>query len=169
MDTPDALPAQEDRTWSLLIGVMMWLPVALDTYLERVAGIGHADYQVLRWLSVTEEREVHMTHLATTANVTPSHLSRIVTRLESKGWIVRGNDPRDARKVLARLTDAGAQVVSDIAPGYVAQIRNHIFSRLTPAQAHQLEDITEALLTPLRADCVALLPPRAERPDSTQP
>lgn len=169
METPVALPAQEDRAWSLLIGVMMWLPAALDTYLERVAGIAHADYQVLRWLSVTEEREIHMTHLAATANVTPSHLSRIVARLETKGWIVRSNDPRDARKVLARLTDAGAHVVSEIEPGYVAQIQNHIFSHLTPAQAHQLEDITEAVLTPLRADCVALLPPRAERPDSTQP
>lgn len=161
METPDALPAHEDRAWSLLIGVMMWLPVALDTYLERVAGIGHADYQVLRWLSLTEDREVHMTHLAATANVTPSHLSRIVARLEAKGWIVRSHDPRDARKVLARLTDAGARVVRDIEPGYVAQVRDHIFSRLTPEQAHQLEDITEALLTPLRADCVALLPPRA--------
>lgn len=161
METAGGLPAQEDRTWSLLIGVMMWLPAALDTYLERVAGIGHADYQVLRWLSLTDDREVHMTHLAATASVTPSHLSRIVARLGAKGWIVRGHDAHDARKVVARLTEEGAQVVREIEPGYVAQVTDHIFSRLTPEQAHHLEDITEALLTPLRADCVALLPPRS--------
>lgn len=163
MDSLEALPAQEDRAWSLLIGVMMWLPVALDAHLERVAGMGHADYQVLRWLSLTEEREVHMTNLATTAGVTPSHLSRIVARLEAKDLVIRSNDPRDARKVLARLTEAGARVVAEVDPGYVAEVRTLVFSRLTPAQAHQLEDIAEALLTPLRADCVAILPPRAER------
>lgn len=163
MGSAKRLSAQEDRTWSLLVGVMMWLPAELDTYLERVAGLSHAEYQVLRWLSLSEDREIHMTHLAATASVTPSHLSRIVARLQERGWITRSSDPSDARRTLARLTDPGADVVADTEPGYAAAVRNIVFRHLTPAQAQQLEDITEAVLTPLRADCVELLPPRASR------
>jgi DNA-binding MarR family transcriptional regulator len=160
MDGDAALSSQQDRTWSLLIGVMMWVPAELDAYLEKAAGLSHAEYQVLRWLSVSEDREVHMTRLAATASVTPSHLSRIVARLQGRGWITRSTDPRDARRTLARLTDAGAEVVERTEPGYAAQVRELIYGHLTAAQARQLEDITEAVLTPLRADCVHLLPPR---------
>ncbi|WP_197383637.1 MarR family winged helix-turn-helix transcriptional regulator [Mycolicibacterium mengxianglii] len=156
----ERLSAQEDRTWSLLVGVMMWLPAELDAYLERVAGLSHAEYQVLRWLSVSEEREVHMTHLAATASVTPSHLSRIVARLEARGWITRSSDPSDARRTLARLTAAGAEIVAGTEPGYAAEVRSHVFGRLTLEQTRQLEDITEVVLTPLRPDCVGVLPPR---------
>ncbi|MBQ1082470.1 MarR family winged helix-turn-helix transcriptional regulator [Nocardiopsis sp. B62] len=163
MGEEERLSAQQDRTWSLLIGVMMWLPTELDAYLERVAGLSHAEYQVLRWLSLTEDREVHMTRLAATASVTPSHLSRIVARLQKRGWITRSSDPADARRTLARLTDAGADVVAATEPGYASQVRDHLFAHLTTEQSEQLEDITEAVLTPLRADCVELLPPRASR------
>ncbi|WP_130178501.1 MarR family winged helix-turn-helix transcriptional regulator [Cryobacterium sp. SO1] len=163
MAVEERLSSHEDRTWSLLVGVMMWLPAELDTYLERVAKLSHAEYQVLRWLSLSEEREIHMTRLAATASVTPSHLSRIVARLQERGWITRSSDPRDARRTLARLTDAGAGVVAETEPGYCAEVRRTVFAHLTPAQATGLEDIAEAVLTPLREDCVSVLPPRASR------
>ncbi len=163
MGDEERLSDQQDRAWSLLVGVMMWLPAALDAYLERVADLSHAEYQVLRWLSLSETREVHMTRLAATASVTPSHLSRIVGRLQKRGWITRGSDPDDARRTLARLTEAGAKIVAATEPGYAAQVRHHLFANLTPEQARQMEDIAEAVMTPLRQDCVRLLPPRTPR------
>lgn len=87
-----SFPRQE-RAWSLLVGVMMWLPAELDAFLERTAGLSHAEYQVLRWLSLSEDREVHMTRLAATASVTPSHLSRIVSRPESGGGSLAAATP----------------------------------------------------------------------------
>ncbi|RCK70145.1 MarR family transcriptional regulator [Desertihabitans brevis] len=163
MPTPRLTP-QQDRAWSLLIGVMTWLPAELDAHLDRAAGLSHAEYQVLRWLSLSEDREVHMTRLAATASVTPSHLSRIVARLEKRELLTRSNDPTDARRTLARLTAAGARVVEEVEPGYAAEVRRLVFEHLDPGQAEQLEGIAEALLTPLRSDCVGLLPPRALRP-----
>ncbi len=152
------LVGHEARTWSLLLGVMMWLPAELDAYLERVAGVSHAEYQVLRWLSAGEDRELHMTRLAATANVTPSHLSRIVARLERRGWIERGPDPDDARRTLARLTPVGAATVADCEPGYAAEVRRLVFAHLHRDQVDQLARIAEAVLTPLRPDCIAALP-----------
>ena len=158
---PDShLTPQQDRTWNLLVGVMMWLPAELDAFLQRTTGLSHCEYQVLRWLSASEEREIHMSRLAATANVTPSHLSRIVARLEKQGCLTRSTDLADARKTLARLTDAGALIVEETEPAYVAEVRRHVFDRLDQQAIEQLETLTETILTPLRSDCVAVLPPR---------
>lgn len=159
----DRLSPQEDRTWSLLVGVMMWLPAELDVYLERSADLSHAEYGVLRCLSLSEDREVHMSRLAATASVTPSHLSRIVGRLEKRRLLTRSVDPTDARKTLARLTESGARLLADVEPGYVAEVRARVFDLLEGEQLNQLEDVAEAILTPLRSDCINLLPPRSPR------
>lgn len=159
----DRLSSQQDRTWSLLVGVMMWMPAELDTYLEQSADLSHAEYGVLRCLSLSEDREIHMSRLAATASVTPSHLSRIVGRLEKRDLLTRSTDPTDARKTLARLTPSGAQLLADVEPGYVAQVRARVFELLDQQQLNQLEDLAEAILTPLRSDCVALLPARSAR------
>jgi DNA-binding MarR family transcriptional regulator len=161
MPAADRLSPQQDRTWSLLVGVMMWLPAELDTYLERAADLSHAEYGVLRCLSLSEDREIHMSRLAATASVTPSHLSRIVARLEKRELLTRSTLPTDARKTLARLTPAGARLVDVVEPGYVAEVRARVFELLESPQLEQLEDLAEAILTPLRSECVSFLPPRA--------
>lgn len=158
------LSPQQERTWNLLIGVMVWLPAGLDSYLEHTAGLSHPEYQVLRWLSLSEDHEIRMGHLATTASVTPSHLSRIVARLENRGTLKRSPDPTDARRTLARLTDAGARIVEKIEPAYAAEVRRCVFDHLQQQDVDHLEDIAEAILTPLHSDCVASLPPRSARP-----
>lgn len=160
MPAADRLSPQQDRTWSLLVGVMMWLPAELDAYLERSADLSHAEYGVLRCLSLSEDREIHMSRLAATASVTPSHLSRIVGRLEKRNLLARSTDPTDARKTLARLTSSGARLLADVEPGYVAEVRARVFEILENPQLEQLEDIAEAILRPLRSECVDLLPPR---------
>lgn len=161
MSAADRLSPQQDRTWSLLVGVMMWLPAELDAYLERSADLSHAEYGVLRCLSLGEDREIHMSRLAATASVTPSHLSRIVGRLEKRSLLARSTDPSDARKTLARLTHSGARLLAEVEPGYVTEVRARVFELLEDRQLEQLEDLAEAILTPLRSECVALLPPRS--------
>jgi DNA-binding MarR family transcriptional regulator len=161
MTAADRLSPQQDRTWSLLVGVMMWLPAELDAYLEQAASLSHAEFGVLRCLSLGEEREIHMSRLAATASVTPSHLSRIVGRLEKRGLLSRSADPSDARRTLARLTSPGARLLAEVEPGYVAEVRSRVFELLEDSQVDQLEDLAEAILTPLRGDCVDLLPPRS--------
>jgi DNA-binding MarR family transcriptional regulator len=169
MSAVDRLTPQQDRTWSLLVGVMMWLPAELDTFLERTVHLSHAEYGVLRCLSLSEDREIHMSRLAATASVTPSHLSRIVGRLQKRGLLARSTDPADARRTLARLTPPGADLLQEVEPGYVAEVRTRVFDLLDDRQIGQLEDLTEAILTPLRGECIDLLPPRAPRRARREP
>lgn len=159
----DRFTLQEDRTWTLLVGVMMWLPAELDAWLEDAADLSHAEFGALRCLSTSEDREIHMSRLAATASVTPSHLSRIVGRLERRGLLLRSTDPADARRTLARATESGAMLIDEVEPGYVAEVRKRVFGLLGADQFDQLEDLAEAILTPLRGECVATLPPPVAR------
>jgi DNA-binding MarR family transcriptional regulator len=142
---------------------MMWLPAELDAWLEDAADLSHAEFGVLRCLSASEDREIHMSRLAATASVTPSHLSRIVGRLERRELLVRSTDPADARRTLARLTTSGVQLLEAVETEYVVEVQRRVFDLLGPTQVNQLEDVAEAILTPLRSECIELLPPRSAR------
>ncbi|WP_033290236.1 MarR family winged helix-turn-helix transcriptional regulator [Amycolatopsis jejuensis] len=146
---------RDDRIWALFVGVMMWLPAELDARLAAVANLSHVEYQVLRWLSVREEKALYMGQLAASASMTPSHLSRVVARLEKRGWVDRSPDPADGRYTLARLTDAGAQVVAENEEVYQAAVQELVYDRLGPEQVAQIGDISERILAYLKPECLA--------------
>lgn len=152
-------PAQSEA-WMALAGMTMWLPSALDSQLQRDAGISHAEYQVLSWLSMSDERTQRMSVLAQAANVNLSHLSRIVGRLEARGWVERTPDPDDGRVTLATLTDTGWDKVVATAPGHVDAVQRFVFDHLTDAQVGQLRDIASqvaAAVKPFSGDLGATL------------
>ncbi|GAA1645763.1 MarR family winged helix-turn-helix transcriptional regulator [Actinoplanes couchii] len=142
----------EMAAWTSLVGVVLWLPGALDTALKG-HGLSHHEFQILRWLEQCDSGTRTMGDLAETASVTPSHLSRIAARLETRGWIVRRPDPADARFTLASLTDDGRRKVEECAPAYYATVREHLFDRLSPEQARQLGEITGEILYSLVPAC----------------
>jgi DNA-binding MarR family transcriptional regulator len=149
---PDAaLRHDEDRAWALLVGVMTWLPAALDVRLAAIADVSHVEYQVLLWLSRTEDGALHMSRLADTASVTPSHLTRIVTRLEKRGMVARSPDPQDGRYTLARLTEQGVATVA----AYGTAVRELVLDRLGPDQVHHLEQIAATILGQVKPECLA--------------
>src|SRR3954454_20632182 len=128
------------------MGVLIWLPAALDAQLLRDAGISHFEYQVLAMLSMSSERTLRMSELAGVANGSLSRLSRGVDRLEKRGWVARRPDPDDGRYTLATLTDAGWDTVVETAPGHVEEVRRRVFDQLTKAQVRQLGDIGNRIL-----------------------
>jgi DNA-binding MarR family transcriptional regulator len=133
-------PAETDL-WGSLLSVLLWLPAALDTRLKR-DGLSHAEFLILWCLAEHGDRTHTMSSLAELSRVTPSHLSRIAGRLEKQGWLVREPDPANARYTIASLTEAGSRKYAEVAPGYRAALREHLFDRLTTEQAAQLTGIT---------------------------
>jgi DNA-binding MarR family transcriptional regulator len=132
-------PAEADL-WESLLSVVLWLPAALDTRLKR-DGISLAEFLILWCLTEHRDRTNTMSSLAELSRVTPSHLSRIAARLEKEGWLVREPNPADARYTIASLTEAGSRKYAEVAPGYRAVLREHLFDRLTAEQAAQLTGI----------------------------
>ncbi|MFJ9623275.1 MarR family winged helix-turn-helix transcriptional regulator [Streptomyces sp. NPDC101181] len=140
MTADDALPTAHSATWDSTLSVLLWLPAALETRLKR-DGLCHYEFLILWCLTQHSDRTHTMGSLAELSRVTPSHLSRLASRLERQGWLLRERDPADARVTIASVTEAGARKYADTAPGYYATLREHLFDRLTEDQIAQLGGI----------------------------
>ncbi|AKF28314.1 MULTISPECIES: MarR family winged helix-turn-helix transcriptional regulator [Corynebacterium] len=116
--------------WTMRIG----LPARLDAQLKEAAGVSHFEYFTMAQISMAPERRVRMSELAELSDMTLSHLSRVVTRLEKAGWVKRVPDPDDGRATVAVLTDSGWEKVKATAPGHVKEVRRLVFDDLTPEE-----------------------------------
>lgn len=138
---PRWLDEEEMRAWLGLASMLIRLPFALESQLQRDAGIGHFEYQVLASLSMSPERTMRMSELAEFADGSLSRLSHTVGRLEKRGWVRRFPDPGDGRFTLAALTDEGWEKVVATAPGHAETVRSLVIDPLTRAQIRQLTEI----------------------------
>lgn len=153
-DGPRWLSREETDAWIALSSLTTHLPHVLDAQLQRDAGISFFDYQVLAWLSMSHDRTRRMSDLAAHADVKLSHLSRIVARLEDRGWVYRHPDPTDGRTTLATLTGTGWDKVVATAPSHVAEVRRRVFDGLAPEQVTALTDVARHVA----AACGATVP-----------
>ncbi|MCX6500738.1 MAG: MarR family transcriptional regulator [Arthrobacter sp.] len=143
---PRWLSAEEQQAWLAFVGVMMRLPAALDTQLQRDSGVSHFEYMVLAGLSEAPGRTRRMSDLAGFAESGLPRLSQVVGRLEKRGWVRRSPDPTDGRSTLATLTESGLQKVVETAPGHVEAVRSLVFDPLTRAQSRQLSEISQRVM-----------------------
>lgn len=85
----------------------------LDRALSNVRGISYSEYLLLRALGDEHEAAATRVDLARAVGVTPSGVTRALRPLEKLGYVKTTKDARDARRSLARLTPAGADLVAD--------------------------------------------------------
>ena len=132
------LTAEEQESFLAVVRLMSWLPWSIDQQLRRDSNLAMIEYQVLAILSNSPDRARRMSLLAHWANVSMSHLSRIVNRLEHRGLVRREPDPTDGRFTKAILTDQGFQTVAEAAPGHVAHLRSILIDVLSPEHLRRL-------------------------------
>ena len=63
-EEPRWLDNAEEHAWIAVCSVLLRLPAALDAQLRQDAGISHFEYLVLSGLSMSPERTLRMTSLA---------------------------------------------------------------------------------------------------------
>jgi DNA-binding MarR family transcriptional regulator len=149
---PAGLDAAERQAWLTFASVLFKLPAALDTQLQRDAGINHFEYVVLAMLSEAPNRMLKMSQLATLASGSQSRLSHVVSRLERRGLVRRAPCPDDRRSIYAVLTDDGYATITGATPGHTATLRSHVLDGLSAEQLTQLRDISGQILTRLDPD-----------------
>jgi DNA-binding MarR family transcriptional regulator len=150
---PPALLAGEDlEAWAGLATLLEWLPPALDAPLVRDFDLTHFEYGILFALAGAPDRTLRMSELAGFANSSLSRLSRAVSRLQSRGWADRSQDPNDGRSTRATLTEAGLEVINEATPGHVDTVRKLVLDPLTAAQKRQLHDITLRIQRAIRSE-----------------
>jgi DNA-binding MarR family transcriptional regulator len=140
------LSADEQVTWRAFVGSCHAFFAAIDTQLQRDAGMPLAYYEILVRLSEAPDRQLRMTQLAEATAASKSRASHAVARLEERGWVRRRDCPTDRRGQLAELTDEGYAVLAAAAPGHVEQVRRTLFDPLTPEQVQQVTAISTAIM-----------------------
>jgi DNA-binding MarR family transcriptional regulator len=148
-EEPRWLSPEELTAWMPIGGLLLKLPAALDTQMQRDSGLSHFEYLVLASLSEAPGRSRRMSTLAALANGSLSRLSHVAKRLESKGWISRRACPEDGRYTNAVLTDEGWAKVQASAPGHVAAVRTLILDALTTDELEQLGEMSRRILARL--------------------
>jgi DNA-binding MarR family transcriptional regulator len=141
--------ADERRTWVPFAALLELLPRQLDAQLLRDESLTHFDYFTLSMLSAAEGHALRMTELASLTNATLPRLSRVVTKLEERGFVRREPCPEDRRATNAVITQDGRRKLLRATPGHVANVREHVLDALDAEQQAQLRGIVAAVLARL--------------------
>jgi DNA-binding MarR family transcriptional regulator len=107
---------------------------AIERDLDAAGQISLTAYDVLLELNAAPDRQLRMQELGLKAVLSRTRVSRIVTELESAGYVERVPDPDDGRATLATLTPTGRAALKQAAPVYLAGIEQHFTRYLSTSQ-----------------------------------
>jgi DNA-binding MarR family transcriptional regulator len=116
----------------------MTLPSALDSDLQRNAGLTMYEYLVLAALSENPDGTLLMSDLAYRANSSLSRLSHLISRLQKRGWVTKRPCKNDRRASTVTLTAAGGKKIRDAAAGHAQLVQELVVAPLSPVQLQQL-------------------------------
>lgn len=140
----DWLTPREMRAWRAYIETHADLTAALERDLAEL-GLTLGDYQVLVFLSESDQRAMRMCDLADSLQLSPSGLTRRLDGLVAGGQVVRQASDEDRRVMMAVLTNEGMALLERVAPHHLASVRRHIFDHLDDEQVDALASIFESI------------------------
>jgi DNA-binding MarR family transcriptional regulator len=111
-DSPEVAPAtgneeQLAAEWHELLGRYHKTQCALDRALVHDHGLSVSDFEILQQLHAADDQVVRMHDLGEHVHLTQSALSRLITRLEKAGLVIRDVCTDDRRAVWTQITEAG--------------------------------------------------------------
>jgi DNA-binding MarR family transcriptional regulator len=140
--TSTKLTDTEMRAWQALLHAHHQVVDTLDRELEEEHDLNLAEYDVLLRLARSPERALRMTELAERVLMSPSGLTRLIDRLETRRLVERREALDDGRVTFAGLTEAGRRALRSAARTHLRGIRRHFTSLLTQKQ---LRDVAASL------------------------
>jgi DNA-binding MarR family transcriptional regulator len=142
------LDEAELRAWQALLHAHHDVVRRLDAELRSEHGVSFDAYDVLLRLGRAPERALKMTELADRVMAPPSTVTRRVDRLVHEGLVERARVGHDSRVVLARLTDAGHDLLRRAARTHLRGIREHYTGKLTERQLTEVATALEVITGP---------------------
>lgn len=142
-------PVPPNRPSSLEAHLGFWLRFVSNhvsqAFATKLAGRGVtvAEWVVLR--DLYERDTVAPSTLADSLNMTRGGVSKLVERLCARSLVIRENGPGDQRYQQLRLTDAGRELVPELA-ALADQNDAEFFGHLTPADRQQLQATLEEIV-----------------------
>ena len=143
---PNAFSREEFLAWRGLIRLRETVMREIDRRLRREGLISLADYGILITLVTEPTLSLRMSDLGARRMLTPSGITRVVSRLEEKGLVQRDPDPADGRAALAALTKRGLEELRRAEVFHHATVRELYVGRLAPQELKQLARLFEKAL-----------------------
>lgn len=141
---------QEDveRTtaWMELQHTTWLLRTQLSRRSETEAGMTATEHDILWQLANDPDRRMTMTDLATQAMITRSGATRLVERMEGRGWVRRETLPENRRVTHAVLTEEGVSAVRGSTQAMFRNRQELFDDRLTDNDVAQLRRILGKLM-----------------------
>lgn len=149
---PRWLTRDERAAWLALLSTTTLLPGALDTPLQKAAALSLFDYNVLAMLSESAEGTLPMTELAARTSASLSRLSHVVKKLQARGLVARNIQLDDARVREASVTEAGRELIAELAPLHVKVVRSLVFDQLDERDVADLTRIGQKIIRAMDAE-----------------
>jgi DNA-binding MarR family transcriptional regulator len=132
--------------WSAFLRAYAAVVRRVEADLEAKARVPLGWYDVLLELNAAPGRRMRMQDLGEAAVLSRSRVSRIVDELATAGLAERCPNPDDRRSSYALITDEGRKVLRRAAPVYLAAVREHFVTDLTPTQLTAVRSAMESLI-----------------------
>jgi DNA-binding MarR family transcriptional regulator len=143
---PDPFTVEEFHAWRGLIRLRETAMREIDRRLQQEGDVSLADYGILITLVTAPRFRLRMSDLGTRQLLTPSGITRVITRLEERGLVRREPDPADGRAALAVLTRPGLEALRRAQVVHHATVRELVLGRLTPRELDRLAQLYEKAL-----------------------
>lgn len=140
-----SLSEQQLHGWTGFLGAHTLVERALERYLHEVAGISHAEYEILARLGRAPDGRMRMGALAAALFSPGSRLNYRITRLAGLGLVRREQHPTDRRGLYAVLTETGREFLERVSPGYQETVRDTVLGVLSEDEFAELGALSQKL------------------------
>ena len=99
---------------------------------------------------IDESKEITIQEVGTAINFTKSGASKIIDRLENKGYAIRMNSPVDGRVCCVLTTEKGKETLSGIVKQYTSNL-NNVLREIEPQKVDQIRESLMILVAALQS------------------
>lgn len=114
----------------------------------KIYGESGVTAQQFRVLQLIGREPVTVGDLSIRSNAKAPAMTRLLTRLEAKGWVAKSQDPGDRRVVWLQLTDEGRAEMEKLARNR-EKVIEEMFARLSPGDQQKIIESIRLILKSL--------------------
>ncbi|WP_227284626.1 MarR family transcriptional regulator [Boseongicola sp. H5] len=134
--------------WERIQDMFQRIESQLAEEVRKSSGLGVNEFRTLRTLIRQPKREMRMQELAEFLHLTQSSTTRLVERLEKRGFVYRDSCPSDGRGKYCVLTDEGHRYINKAIPALEATLESVLDSFFAAEDARSaVRELSELSLT----------------------
>ncbi|MCX6400578.1 MAG: MarR family transcriptional regulator [Propionibacteriales bacterium] len=154
MSTTRWLDAEEQKAWRAWVDLNSQLNARLNRELQATSGLSIADYEIL--VALTDQGpadcSLRMFELGDRLQWEKSRVSKQISRMETRGLVVRRHCADDRRGAFVDLTEEGMAAIAGAAPAHVELVRELFFEGMDREQVEAITRFATTVLERLAAD-----------------